>query len=148
MQTKTEIIYNPIIQGPLPVTKLLTLNNGFCYGAEVTFTGKVRPDIKADSKVTAIEFEVHYKLVIKEIENIIAECKKKFGIINAGVWHSTGKVSAGETCFFVKVESQHRKESFKGLQYIVDEVKKRCPIFGKEILKNGEYVWKENTSLK
>jgi len=39
----------------------------------------------------------------------------------------------------------HRKESFEAIQYIVNEIKKRCPIFGEEVLASGDKKWKENT---
>ncbi len=113
-------------------------------GAIVVFVGKVREDSFDGHKVEKIEFTAQQTIAETVSVEIIAESKKQFGILNAEIWHSLGMVKTGEACFFVKVSGQHRKESFAALTYIVDEVKSRCPIFGKEILTGGGYKWKEN----
>lgn len=132
------------IEGPLPVGSIHDIfGNNHC-GSRVTFSGIVRPDQKGELNVIAIDFEIHLEIAEREIEAIISEGKKRYGIVSTRVWHSFGRIQAGETCFFVMVESKHRNESFEALKFVVDEVKKRCPIFGKEILENGKHVWKKN----
>lgn len=113
-------------------------------GAIAVFIGKVRDDIIDGHKVEKIEFTAQQTIAETISDEIVAKSKKQFGILNAVIWHSLGPVKTGETCFFVKVTGKHRKESFAALSFIVDEVKSRCPIFGKEILTGGGYKWKEN----
>jgi len=113
-------------------------------GAQAFFVGRVRPDRKGDVTVTYIEFTAQKEIAGITVIEIINESKEKFGIQSAEVWHSLGKVSTGKACFFVVVNGAHRKECFLALEYIVNEVKGRCPIFGKEIMSNGTQVWKEN----
>jgi molybdopterin synthase catalytic subunit len=113
-------------------------------GAIAVFIGKVRGDSIEGEKVECIEFTSQQQIAESVVGDIIEECKMQFGILQAEVWHSLGNVKSGEACFFVKVIGKHRKESFAALPYIVDEIKSRCPIFGKEILTNGGHKWKEN----
>ena len=61
------------------------------------------------------------------------------------VHHSQGIIKAGELCFFVFASSAHRQVAREAVAYVTDEVKKRLPIFGKEVLEDGEHVWKINT---
>ena len=60
------------------------------------------------------------------------------------IYHSIGKVKAGEFCFFVFVSSSHRSPVFQSLEKIVNEIKDRLPIFGKEIFDDKTYQWKVN----
>jgi molybdopterin synthase catalytic subunit len=60
------------------------------------------------------------------------------------VHHSQGIIKAGELCFFVFASSAHRQTAREAVAYVTDEVKKRLPIFGKEILEDGAHTWKKN----
>ena len=60
------------------------------------------------------------------------------------IYHSIGKVKAGEICFFVFVSSSQRSPVFQSLEKIVNEIKDRLPIFGKEIFDDKTYQWKVN----
>ena len=113
-------------------------------GAQAVFIGRVRPDRKSDVTVRYIEFTAQKEIAVATATDIIRESREKFGIQQAEIWHSTGKIDAGKACFLVVVNGIHRKECFSALEYIVDQVKERCPIFGKEIMSDGSIVWKEN----
>jgi molybdopterin synthase catalytic subunit len=60
------------------------------------------------------------------------------------VHHSLGVIKAGELCFMVFASAPHRKQAREAVAFVTDEVKKRLPIFGKEIFAEGGHVWKEN----
>ena len=60
------------------------------------------------------------------------------------IYHSLGTVKTGELCFFVFVSGPHRKSVFEALPQIVDEIKDKLPIFGKEIFKDATHQWKIN----
>jgi molybdopterin synthase catalytic subunit len=113
-------------------------------GAIAVFAGRVRADQIEGNSVEWIEFTAQQALAEQIAARIIEEGKNKFGILRADIWHSLGKVKTGDVCFLVKVVGKHRAESFAALSYIVDEVKSRCPVFGKEMLTGGKYRWKEN----
>lgn len=116
-------------------------------GASTCFIGKVRADKKNGIKVQSIEFTAQKEIALRIASEIIEFSKEKMGIINAEIWHSLGLIYTGEPCFLVIVTGKHRKESFEALQYIVDEVKKLCPIFGKEFFNDGTYQWKKVKEL-
>jgi len=60
------------------------------------------------------------------------------------VHHSLGTIKAGELCFFVFASASHRQQAREAVAYVTDEVKKRLPIFGKEVFTEGGHVWKQN----
>ena len=65
---------------------------------------------------------------------------KNLSILNLGETN----LIAGEICFFVFVSSEHRAPVFESLKEIVDEIKEKLPIFGKEIFEDQSYKWKVN----
>lgn len=134
------------VEGAIPndILQNTTASDTDSEGAIAVFVGKVRGDKIDDRKVEKIEFTAQESIAESTFVEIIEESKKRFGILDAEIFHSLGTVRTGEACFLVKVTGRHRKESFAAMPYIVDEVKNRCPIFGKEILTGGVHTWKEN----
>ena len=55
-----------------------------------------------------------------------------------------GRIKAGELCFMVFASAPHRQQAREAVAYVTDEVKKRLPIFGKELFAEGGHVWKTN----
>ncbi len=113
-------------------------------GAQTLFIGRIRPEQKGNARVEYIEFTAQEELAEITAREIITECKEKYGVHSIKVWHSLGKVSSNDACFLVTVQGTHRKECFRALEYVVDEFKNRCPIFGREVMNDGSYTWKEN----
>lgn len=113
-------------------------------GSTCTFKGSVRSDQYSSQKVVSIEFSTHEEIAEQTALDILCEARNKFDLMHAGILHSIGTVNVSETCFYVYIKSGHRKESFEALPWIVNEFKEKVPVFGKEILEDGSYVWKTN----
>lgn len=133
-------------EGPIPQHLIETAMNveDHSSGAKLFFTGTVRADKLDGSTVKSIEFTAQQTICEMIKEQIIEESRIIHRINGAEVYHSLGVVNTGQPCFLVYVRCEHRREGFEALRYIVDEFKKRCPVFGKELLENGQYQWKEN----
>ena len=69
----------------------------------------------------------------------------RFDLSCMHIYHSIGNVNAGEICLFVFVSSKRRKEVFPAIEFIVEEIKAKVPIFGKEIFKDQSHQWKVNS---
>lgn len=113
-------------------------------GAHDIFLGQVRADVINNKQVSAIEYTSHVEIAEEQFYQIREEAFKKFELTCMHIYHSLGIVKAGEICLFVFVSSPHRKEAFDANRWIVEEIKKMVPIWGKEILEDENYVWKEN----
>jgi len=70
---------------------------------------------------------------------------EKFNLTCMHIYHSLAKVNVGEICLFVFVSSPKRKEVFKALEYVVEEIKAKVPVFGKEIFEDASHQWKINS---
>lgn len=111
-----------------------------CCGALVQFEGIVR-DQNEGKKVIEIEYECFDKMAKKELGQIIGEAKGKWPIHEVFIAHRVGKVTVGETSLVLFVMSSHRREAFEASQYIIDELKKRVPIWKKESYEDGKTDW-------
>lgn len=113
-------------------------------GAHNIFLGQVRNDIINGKEIVAIEYSAYEEMANKELKKIRESVFEKFKITCLHIFHSLGLVKAGEISFFVFVSSGHRDECYVASRYIVEEVKLKVPLFGKEIFDDQSYTWKKN----
>jgi len=113
-------------------------------GAHDIFLGQVRAD-KIDGKmVQAIDYSSHEEMANQAFHDIREEAFDQFDLTCMHIYHSKGAVKAGEICLFVFTSSAHRKEAMDACRFIVEEIKAKAPIFGKEVFEDNTHVWKEN----
>src|SRR5690554_6112944 len=113
-------------------------------GGHYLFLGQVRADEIEGKKVSAIHYSAQEELANKVVHDIREEAFSEFDLSCLHIYHSLGEVKAGEICFMVFVSSGHREEPYKAVKFLVDAVKEKAPIFGKEIFEDGSHQWKEN----
>jgi len=114
-------------------------------GAHNIFLGQVRSDVIDDKTVTAIEYTAYEEMANAKFHEIREAAFEKFELTCMHIYHSLGIVNAGEICLFVFVSSPHRKMVFEALEFIVEEIKAKVPVFGKEIFDDSSHQWKKNT---
>lgn len=114
-------------------------------GAHDIFLGQIRADEINGKVVSAIEYTAYENMANTKFHEIKEAAFHKFDLSCMHIYHSLGTVKVGELCLFVFVSSAHRKEAFKGLQYVVEEIKAQVPVFGKEIFEDDSYQWKVNS---
>ena len=113
-------------------------------GAHNIFLGQVRADLIDDKTVSAIEYTAYEDMANAKFYEIREATFEKFNLTCMHIYHSLGKVNTGEICLFVFVSSPRRKEVFKALEYVVEEIKAKAPVFGKEIFEDTTHQWKVN----
>lgn len=109
-------------------------------GGFVTFEGRVRNHNEGAS-VTALDYQAYEPLAVAEGEKIINEAVERFGLLDCRCIHRVGHLEIGGIAVWVGVAAAHRAEAFSGCRYVIDEVKKRVPIWKKENLESGENHW-------
>ena len=112
------------------------------YGASIYFTGSVRNQ-NNDKNVIGITYDSHDALVIKSFQEIYYEAEKKLNIDEKSVFieHAKGYLNLGETSIIIAVACKHRDEAYVLSRYIIEEIKKRSPIWKKEHYLNKETSW-------
>ena len=112
------------------------------FGASIFFTGTVR-DQNNNKTVTGITYDSHNELVIKSFEEIYNEVDKKLNIKDKVVFieHIKGYLKLGEISIIIAVACKHREQTYVLSRYIIEEIKKRSPIWKKEHYTNDESAW-------
>ncbi len=115
-------------------------------GGHEIFLGQVRADAigATNAIVRAIEYTAYRDMANEQMIAIREEAFARWPITCLHVHHSLGTIAVGELCFFVFASAAHRQPAREAVAFVTDEVKKRLPIFGKEILLDNTHVWKEN----
>jgi molybdopterin synthase catalytic subunit len=97
-------------------------------GAVVDFWGVVRP-IEDGREIEGIDYEAHREMAEHQLKRIAERAAERFGLKLVIVHHRFGFIAVGEASLFLRVASPHRSEGFRASQWIVDELKKKVPIW-------------------
>jgi len=121
-------------------------------GGHEIFLGQVRADpvvtsseVEKRQQVRSIEYTAYRDMANEQMTVIREEAFARWPITCLHVRHSLGRIAAGQLCFFVFASASHRQAAREAVAYVTDEVKKRLPIFGKEIFAEGGHIWKTNS---
>ena len=114
-------------------------------GAHNIFLGQVRADDIEGKKVVAIDYTAYEEMAEQSFYEIREAAFAKFDLSCLHIYHSLGLVNVGEICLFVFVSAPRRKVTYEALEFLVEAIKEKAPIFGKEILEDESYTWKKNT---
>jgi len=114
-------------------------------GAHNIFLGQVRADEIDGKTVSAIEYTTYEDMANAKFQEIREATFEKFDLNCMHIYHSLGRVNAGEICLFVFVSSPRRKVVFKAIEYVVEEIKAIVPVFGKEVFEDETHRWKVNS---
>jgi molybdopterin synthase catalytic subunit len=105
-------------------------------GAIVDFWGVVRR-LEAGREVEGIEYEAHWEMAEHQLKRIAEQAAGEFGLELVLVHHRIGFIAAGESSLFLRVFSPHRQEGFRASQWIVNELKKKVPIWKRPRFKSA-----------
>ena len=93
----------------------------------------------------AIDYSAYEEMAEESFYEIREATFAKFDLSCLHIYHSLGLVNVGEICLFVFVSAPRRKVTYEALEFLVEAIKEKAPIFGKEILEDESYTWKKNT---
>ena len=130
----------------LKAEKFLSSSN---FGAIIYFVGTVR-DLNENKKVTGITYDSRDTMVIKSFEKIYKESETKLKIKDKAVFieHVKGYVPVKEKSIIIGAACKHRDEAYNLSRFIIEEVKKKSPIWKKEHYTNEESEWLKGISIQ
>jgi len=113
-------------------------------GAANIFEGIVRNHHEGRA-VASLHYEAHEALAQKEGEAILREAAEKFDVMHVSASHRIGHLNIGDMAVWVGASAAHRAEAYEASRYIIEEIKKRLPIWKKEFWDDGEHHWVGDT---
>jgi molybdopterin synthase catalytic subunit len=111
-------------------------------GATVVFLGTVR-NSPADGDVQGIEYSAYREMAEAELGRIVAETAARWPDARIALRHRLGWIAAGEASIAVAVACPHRDAAYAASRYVIEEVKRRVPIWKREQLATGDRRWVE-----
>jgi molybdopterin synthase catalytic subunit len=106
-------------------------------GGIATFIGCAR-DFSEGREVTQISFDAYGSMAVAEMNKLRDEAIEKFCLLDARIVHRIGVVGAGDQIVFIATGAEHRAPALQACLWLIDELKKRVPIWKKEITPDGD----------
>jgi len=106
-------------------------------GATVDFWGVVRR-LEDGREIKGIDYEANREMAEHQLRQIAEQAVEKFRLQRVIIYHRIGFIAVGEPSLFLRVASPHRSEGFRASQWIVDELKKKVPIWKSPRFKMGK----------
>jgi molybdopterin synthase catalytic subunit len=125
---------------PLDLAPLLDEVSSDGCGGTALFLGTVRSSAE-DGDVEGIEYSAYPEMAEAEFDRMVAETKARWPNARIALRHRTGFITTGEASIAIAVACPHRAEAFDACRYLIEETKKRVPVWKKERLGSGEQRW-------
>jgi molybdopterin synthase catalytic subunit len=140
------VIYSAVGRDVIDPQDLLARVGDGEDGAAVLFVGVVRDH--ADGKaVRGITYEAYEEMAEPVLREIACEAADRLGTDRIAVAHRLGELAVGEISVAIAASSPHRAESFDATRYVIEEIKKRLPVWKKEHYADGGTGWVEGTPV-
>jgi molybdopterin synthase catalytic subunit len=121
----------------ISVESLLAAVQGPERGGTCVFLGTVR----SDDDVTGIEYSAYDDMALAEITRMLAEAEERWPDARVTLQHRIGLIPVGEASIAIVAAAPHRDAAFAACRYVIEEVKKRLPIWKKELRGDGSAKW-------
>jgi molybdopterin synthase catalytic subunit len=105
-------------------------------GAVASFIGTVR-DVNDGSAVAKLTLEHYPGMTEKALEEIVAEARSRWRIIDVTVIHRVGELKPLDQIVLVVVAGGHRGDAFAACEFLMDYLKTRAPFWKKEQTPEG-----------
>jgi molybdopterin synthase catalytic subunit len=133
-------IRTAIVRRAIDVAALLAEVENTANGATVVFLGQVR-EVNDGRAVTGIEYSAYGEMAKREFAAIASECAAAFGIAHLAAEHRLGALELGDTSIAIVVAHPHRGQAYEASRFMIEEVKRRLPIWKREAYVDGTSEW-------
>jgi molybdopterin synthase catalytic subunit len=133
-----------IVTREIDVARLIDAVRSGEHGAVSVFIGAVR-DVNAGRSVSGIEYSAYAQMADEEMERIVAEAEASFGATAVRIEHRVGVLDVGDTSIAIACAHAHRAPAMDATRYIIEEIKKRVPIWKMEHYTDGTREWVDPT---
>ena len=104
-------------------------------GAVVGFLGVVRQE-EQGKKLEHLEYEAFAEMAEHQFHLIFDEVERRWPVHSIRLVHRLGPVEPGQVSLWVELVAPHRGEAFPACQFLIDEMKKKVPIWKKAVFKS------------
>ena len=125
---------------PLSIDQLVAQVSSPACGGTCVFLGTVRNGPE-ENGVKAIEYSAYEEMVEAEFGRLVAEAATRWPSARIAVQHRLGAIPVGEASIGIAAAAPHRAAAFEACRFVIEEVKRRIPVWKKELRQDGTEVW-------
>ena len=133
-----------VVDRPLDAGALLAEAAAPGVGALTCFVGTVR-DTNVGREVTGIDYAAYDAMAAREMDAIAREAAERFGVGTVLVEHRTGTLAVGEASVVIVVAHAHRGPALDAQRHVIEELKRRVPVWKREHYVDGTREWVDPT---
>ena len=126
-----------VLETPLSLREVVAAVEGVERGGIVTFTGVVRRH-GHHGEVIRLVYEAYIEMTEQVLGEIAEEIEREWPGTHVAIHHRIGSLAVGETAVVIAAAAPHRAEAFEACRAAIDRLKRRAPIWKKEIGTHGE----------
>jgi molybdopterin synthase catalytic subunit len=134
-----------IVTHPIDVAAIIGEVASDGAGATSLFLGTVR-DINDGRAVTGMEYTAYGAMAERELAKIAAEAVDRFGGVALAIEHRIGVLGLGDVSVAIAASHPHRRDALDATRFVIEELKKRVPIWKREHYADGTREWVDPSS--
>jgi molybdopterin synthase catalytic subunit len=113
-------------------------------GATALFLGTVR-NTHDGRPVTGIDYHAYSGMADRHLHAIVIEASQRYGACAIAVEHRVGYLGLGEISVAIAASHERRAPAFAAARYVIEEIKRRVPIWKREHYVDGTREWVDPT---
>jgi molybdopterin synthase catalytic subunit len=133
-------MYSAIVDHPIDVSAIIERVSRTANGATVVFLGNVR-EVNDGRDVSGIEYTAYRSMAERELASIVEEAAALGDTNDIAAEHRLGELSVGECSVAIAVGHPHRARAFETARHVIEELKRRVPIWKREHYVDGSREW-------
>jgi len=133
-----------LVRHPIDPIALLQRVRTPANGAVILFLGAVR-QVNDGRAVTGIDYAAYEGMAASELESIASDGASKFGTSDIAIEHRLGELSVEDISVAIAVGHPHRDAAYALSRWIIEELKRRVPIWKREHYTDGTLEWVDPT---
>ena len=129
-----------IVERPIDSAALIAEVASVTNGATLLFVGTVR-ETNDGRDVSGMDYTAYRGMAERELADIVGEASSRFETSDVVVEHRLGTLGLGDASVAIAVGHPHRGKAYDASRYIIEELKKRVPIWKLEHYVDGTREW-------
>ena len=132
-----------LTEQPIEAAALIRQVESAERGGVACFFGAVR-NHHGGRGVVRLEYSAYGAMAEAECARIVAETEQRWPVTVA-LRHRIGRLEVGDIAVGMAVAGAHRDEAFAACRHLIEEVKRRVPIWKRELYVDGSEEWVDPT---
>ena len=134
------VVHTAIVRTPIDTNALLARVGAPEHGAALLFLGTVR-DHNDGRPVEGVGYEAYEEMAATVLAAVALEAAAQLGVGSIAVEHRVGELAVGEASVAIAVAAPHRAPAYAASRYVIEEIKKRLPVWKQEHYVDGDARW-------